>query len=405
MRITSIGRMPPVLPGRLHERCARGIGTRERRAQRIFSRLRSGARRRRRLPPSATSPVGLRRKGVADETQEGENPTARRRPPRPSLRMNVPPLSRLFKWPLQGSKGCARLRRGAIPVAAPDPLVSSREGSPPSPSPEQMKQRPFGQPGRTSYPAVIGCDEVGRGALCGPVVVSAVWFDPACFDDLALLDDSKRLTARTRERLDRTIRACATVTVVAVAAPLIDRRGIRRATLEAMTRAIQELGVDAPVRVDGLDVPPGSRARRASAGAGGPPRPADRSRVHRRQSHAGPHPPEPRPPLPRLRVGSEHGVRDRGAPRRAPATRAHARTTVAPSPPRRRFRHAWGSDRRPCPPAGWRNLAAVADTRAAPASLNAGAASGCRELESARSASPGCGPPCHGGSGGSRAWR
>jgi ribonuclease HII len=89
------------------------------------------------------------------------------------------------------------------------------------------------------------------------VVVSAVWFDPDQFAELALLDDSKRLTARARERLDRSIRAAAVVSVVAVSAPRIDRRGIRRATLEAMSRAIRALGIDAPVLVDGLDVPPG----------------------------------------------------------------------------------------------------------------------------------------------------
>jgi ribonuclease HII len=120
-----------------------------------------------------------------------------------------------------------------------------------------MKQRPFQQTGPTHHPAAIGCDEVGRGALCGPVVVSAVWFDPAEFVDLDLLDDSKRLTARARERLYVRIRAQAKVTVVAVSAPRIDRRGIRRATLEAMSRAISALGIQAPVLVDGLDVPPG----------------------------------------------------------------------------------------------------------------------------------------------------
>src|SRR5687768_13789805 len=120
-----------------------------------------------------------------------------------------------------------------------------------------MKQRPFQQTGRNSYPAAIGCDEVGRGALCGPVVVSAVWFDPAELVNRELLDDSQRLTARPRERLDARIRAQAAVSVVAVSAPRIDRRGIRRATLEAMSRAIRALGVHAPVLVDGLDVPPG----------------------------------------------------------------------------------------------------------------------------------------------------
>jgi ribonuclease HII len=120
-----------------------------------------------------------------------------------------------------------------------------------------MKQRPFQRSEERPYPAAIGCDEVGRGALCGPVVVCAVWFDPAEFAGLELLDDSKRLTARARERLHARIRAQARVRVVAVSAPRIDRRGIRRATLEAMSRAIRALGVHAPVLVDGLDVPPG----------------------------------------------------------------------------------------------------------------------------------------------------
>ena len=120
-----------------------------------------------------------------------------------------------------------------------------------------MKERPFTDAKPADYPALIGCDEVGRGALCGPVVVSAVWFDPSAFPALALLDDSKRLTPRARERLDVKIRAAAKVSVVAVSARGIDRRGIRRATLEAMTRAVPELDVGAPVRVDGLDVPPG----------------------------------------------------------------------------------------------------------------------------------------------------
>ncbi len=38
---------------------------------------------------------------------------------------------------------------------------------------------PFDPAEAARYPAAIGCDEVGRGALCGPVVVAAVWFDPA----------------------------------------------------------------------------------------------------------------------------------------------------------------------------------------------------------------------------------
>jgi ribonuclease HII len=119
-----------------------------------------------------------------------------------------------------------------------------------------VKRAPFRHKARSRYPAVVGCDEVGRGALCGPVVVAAVWFDPVAFEALGRLDDSKRLTERARERLARLIFRRAQVRLAAASAPLIDRRGIRVATLEAMSRAIRRLGVEAPVWVDGLDIPP-----------------------------------------------------------------------------------------------------------------------------------------------------
>ena len=61
-------------------------------------------------------------------------------------------------------------------------------------SPCDLPLPPFDPARAAEYPAVIGCDEVGRGALCGPVVVAAVWFDPrGSADLLARLDDSKRL--------------------------------------------------------------------------------------------------------------------------------------------------------------------------------------------------------------------
>ena len=45
---------------------------------------------------------------------------------------------------------------------------------------------------------VAGLDEVGRGALAGPVVAAAVILDPACVPDG--LDDSKRLSAARLRR-------------------------------------------------------------------------------------------------------------------------------------------------------------------------------------------------------------
>jgi ribonuclease HII len=119
-----------------------------------------------------------------------------------------------------------------------------------------MKRGPFRHRARAGYPAVIGCDEVGRGALCGPVVVAAVWFDPVAFEPLGRLDDSKRLTDRARERLASLIFGRARVCVSAASVSSIDRRGIRLATLEAMSRAIRRLDVCAPVWVDGIDIPP-----------------------------------------------------------------------------------------------------------------------------------------------------
>jgi ribonuclease HII len=118
---------------------------------------------------------------------------------------------------------------------------------------------PFDSDFANTYPAVIGCDEVGRGALCGPVVVAAVWFDPLVFprEILAALDDSKKLKRAERERLTPLIRLHARVTLAAGSRALVDRINVRAATLDAMARAVHRLGLDAPVLVDGRDAIPG----------------------------------------------------------------------------------------------------------------------------------------------------
>jgi ribonuclease HII len=107
--------------------------------------------------------------------------------------------------------------------------------------------------------AVAGVDEVGRGALCGPVVAAAVVLGDGF--DTEGLDDSKRLTARQRERLAERIRAHARACAIGVAEPEeIDAINILQATLVAMRRAVQGLAVrpdlllvDA-LRIPGLDV-------------------------------------------------------------------------------------------------------------------------------------------------------
>ncbi|WP_157064161.1 ribonuclease HII [Methylobacterium tarhaniae] len=119
--------------------------------------------------------------------------------------------------------------------------------------------RPFDARHAARYPVLIGCDEVGRGALCGPVIVAAVHFDPAALpgDLLEALDDSKRLDAATRERLAPQIAAAGRVALAGASRDLIDRINVRAATLDAMRRAVGRLGLAAEVAVDGRDVPPG----------------------------------------------------------------------------------------------------------------------------------------------------
>lgn len=127
---------------------------------------------------------------------------------------------------------------------------------------------PFDPARAASYPAVIGCDEVGRGALSGPVVVAAVWFDPVALPAglLGALDDSKKLPEAARDRLAPLIRAHGHVALAAGSPALIDRINIRAATLDAMSRAVAKLGIDAPVFVDGRDALPGWPGRAVVGG-------------------------------------------------------------------------------------------------------------------------------------------
>jgi ribonuclease HII len=102
---------------------------------------------------------------------------------------------------------------------------------------------------------VAGVDEVGRGALCGPVVAGAVVLGEA-FDTQGL-DDSKRLTQRQRESLSVRIRTHARAWALGCAEPEeIDCLNILRATYLAMRRAVESLGVrPGLLLVDALTVP------------------------------------------------------------------------------------------------------------------------------------------------------
>lgn len=127
------------------------------------------------------------------------------------------------------------------------------------PASRKPVSRPFARRRASLFPPVIGCDEVGRGALCGPVVVCAVWFEPEALPKgmLARLDDSKKIDRGEREALYPLIARASRVAFAARSARYIDVYNIRNATLQAMTQAVTRLDIDAPVRIDGIDVPRG----------------------------------------------------------------------------------------------------------------------------------------------------
>jgi len=95
------------------------------------------------------------------------------------------------------------------------------------------------------YRTIAGVDEVGRGALFGPVVAAAVIL-PEKVGVLARmgLTDSKQLDRAQREKLDRKVRSMALAFAIAeVDAETIDRINIYQASRLAMLLAVQQLAV------------------------------------------------------------------------------------------------------------------------------------------------------------------
>jgi ribonuclease HII len=100
---------------------------------------------------------------------------------------------------------------------------------------------------------LAGTDEVGRGALAGPVVAAAVVLPRG--SRLVGVDDSKMLDEDVRELLFDVIVQRALAVGIAVSHPReIDRRNVLCASLEAMARAVANLRMKPDViLVDGRD--------------------------------------------------------------------------------------------------------------------------------------------------------
>ena len=85
-----------------------------------------------------------------------------------------------------------------------------------------------------------GCDEAGRGCLCGPVVSAAVILPYDYANEL--INDSKQLTGKIRKELAQEIKLNASAWAIASASPQeIDEINILNASFLAMTRAVEAL--------------------------------------------------------------------------------------------------------------------------------------------------------------------
>ncbi|MCH7951145.1 ribonuclease HII [Patescibacteria group bacterium] len=105
---------------------------------------------------------------------------------------------------------------------------------------------------------VAGIDEVGRGALAGPVFVSAVIFPSKLpkIRELSDIRDSKLISAKKRERLVPIIKSTALDWAYGKATVSeINHTGIVKATLMAMRRAVKALKQVDFVLVDAFHIP------------------------------------------------------------------------------------------------------------------------------------------------------
>ena len=109
------------------------------------------------------------------------------------------------------------------------------------------------------YSYICGIDEAGRGPLAGPVVAGAVILPKDC--RILYINDSKKLSAKKREKLFDIIKEEAVSVGIGMASPeRIDEINILQATYEAMRQAIANLSVkpelllNDAVMIPGVDI-------------------------------------------------------------------------------------------------------------------------------------------------------
>lgn len=124
-------------------------------------------------------------------------------------------------------------------------------------TPEEEPRYQFGEPDAWAlargHRVVAGVDEVGRGAMAGPLVAAAVILEPDV--ELTLVNDSKLLTPEQRDQAYEEIRERATAWAIGlVEADMVDRLNVWGATCLAMRRALEGLAVEPEFTlIDGLE--------------------------------------------------------------------------------------------------------------------------------------------------------
>ncbi|MDY4187453.1 MAG: ribonuclease HII [Candidatus Borkfalkiaceae bacterium] len=106
------------------------------------------------------------------------------------------------------------------------------------------------------YSFIAGVDEVGRGPLAGPVVCAAVIMPLKEEDIIEGVDDSKKLSAKKREKLSEEIlKKAIAVSICRVEPKEIDEINILKATKKCMATAVKSLEkVPDAVFVDALKI-------------------------------------------------------------------------------------------------------------------------------------------------------
>ena len=96
---------------------------------------------------------------------------------------------------------------------------------------------------KKGYRLIVGCDEAGRGPLCGPVVCASCIL-PMDYQN-EIINDSKKLTDKKRRMLFEEIKRVALgYSIVAISPEEIDKINIYEASRKGMTIAIHNLDID-----------------------------------------------------------------------------------------------------------------------------------------------------------------